>query len=75
MQSAVLGNSRSLMSVIRYMGKENAPASLVIKPFASLEIESLAVRDANICAILMAVIPALMIAAVGVVVLVRRKNT
>lgn len=75
MQSAVLGNSRSVMSVIKHMGKDNVPSSLTIKPFASLKIESLAVRDANIYATLLAIIPAVAFAAAGTVVLVRRKNT
>ena len=75
MQSAVLGNSRTLMSVIGFMGKENAPASLTIKPFASLEIESLAVSDANLCAVLLAAVPAVCAAVVGAVVLIRRKHS
>ena len=75
MQSGVLGNSRSLMSIIRFMGKENVPDSLSAKPFASLKIESLAVSDANLYAILIAAIPAVCVAGVGTFVLIRRKHS
>ena len=56
------------------MGKDNAPSSLVFKPFDSVEIESLTTMTANTLTVILAAVPALIIAAVGVFVLVRRKN-
>ena len=74
MQSAVLGNSRTLTQILRYMGKENAPADLVFKPFESTEIESLTTATANTLSLLLAAIPAFFFVIVGAVVLIRRKN-
>lgn len=74
MQSSVLGNSRTLTQMIRYMGKENAPASLVFKPFGEREIQSVTTRQANITTVVMTLIPAVVCTAVGAVVLVRRKQ-
>lgn len=75
MQSAVLGNSRALMSLIRYMGKDDVPADLVIKPFVGTEIESLTTADANLYTVILAAIPAVVLAVLGVVVIVRRRNS
>ncbi len=74
MQSAVLGNSRTLTEIIRYMGKDNAPSTLVFKPFGETDIQSLTTRNANITAIILAALPALACATVGAVVLIRRRN-
>ncbi len=74
MQSSVLGNSRAITEIIRYMGKENAPSSLVFKPFGESEIQSLTARDANIVTAFMVCLPAVIVSSVGIVVLVRRKN-
>ena len=74
MQSSVLGNSRTLTELIRYMGKENAPSKLVFKPFGETEIQSLTTREANITAIVLIALPALVCTSVGVVVLIRRRN-
>ena len=74
MQSSVLGNSRTLTQMIRYMGKENAPASLVFKPFGEKSIQSVTTREANITTVVMCVLPIITCATVGAVVLVRRKQ-
>lgn len=75
MQSIALGNNRTLMGIISYMGKENAPVELSYKPFASTEITAFTVKDANTVTVLLAVIPALACLVLGTVVLIRRKNT
>jgi hypothetical protein len=75
MQSAVLGNARTMTQLIRYMGKENAPASLTFKTFSGTEIQSLSTNTANTITVIMAAIPALTLTVLGVVVLVRRKNS
>ncbi len=74
MQSSVLGNSRTLTQMIRYMGKENAPASLVFKPFGERNIQSVTTRDANITTVVMTSLPIVACATVGAVVLIRRKQ-
>lgn len=75
MQSAVLGNNRTMTGILRYMGRENAPVDLVFKPFGSTEIESLTTSSANTITVLLAVIPAVVCLLLGTVVLVRRKNS
>ena len=74
MRSSVLGNSRTLTQMIRYMGKDNAPASLVFKPFGERSIQSITTREANITTAVMTVAPAVICACIGAVVLIRRKQ-
>jgi hypothetical protein len=74
MQSSVLGNSRALSEIINYMGKENVPSNLVFKPFGETKIQSLTSRSANIITVIMVALPAVAVAAVGAVVLIRRRN-
>jgi hypothetical protein len=57
------------------MGKDNAPVDLVFKPFGSTEIESLTTSTANLITVILAAVPTLACLIVGVVVLVRRKNS
>ena len=75
MSSAVLNNSRTVTALFRYMGRHNAPTELVFKPFGSTDIESLSTYTANTITIVMAAIPAVIITAVGLVVLIRRKHS
>ena len=75
MQSSVLGNSRTVTKLLGYMGKDNAPADLVFKPFGSTEIESLTTSTANLITVILAAVPTLACLIAGVVVLVRRKNS
>ena len=74
MKSSVLGNSRTLTQLIRYMGKENAPANLVFKPFGETNIQSITTRTANTVTLVMTLIPIAVCATVGAVVLIRRKQ-
>ena len=74
MQSAVLGNSRVMTELFKYMGKENAPTSMVFKPFEQTEIQSLTSRNANIITVVMTAIPAFAVSVTGGVILIRRKN-
>ncbi len=75
MQSAVLGNSRTLMGILRGMGKDNAPVELVFKPFGSTEIESLTTKTANTITVILTALPAVVFLGLGIVMLVRRRNT
>ncbi len=74
MQSSVIGNSRTMTQILRYMGKENAPANLVFKPFGEVRIQILTTRDANITTIILIALPAVACTAVGAVVLTRRRH-
>lgn len=74
MKSSVLGNSRTLTQLIRYMGKENAPANLVFKPFGETNIQSITTRTANTVTLVMTLAPVAVCATVGAVVLIRRKQ-
>ncbi len=74
MQSAVLGNSRMMTELIKYMGKENAPTGIVAKPFAQTEIHSLTSRNATVITVILAAVPAVAVSLVGGILLIRRKN-
>ena len=74
MKSAVIGNSRAISSIYKFMGKENSPSEIVFKPFASTDIESLTTSSANTITVVLALIPVLLFGISGVVVTVRRRN-
>ena len=73
LQSAVLGNARTLTEVVRYMGRDNAPSSLTFKSFSGTKIESLTTSVANTYTVVLAVVPAAIVAVSGAVILIRRK--
>lgn len=75
MQSAVLGNSRSIARIYKQLGRKQAPVDLVFKSFGSTDIEGLTARNANTITVSIVAIPAIVCAVVGVVILVRRKNS
>ena len=74
MNSAVLGNSRAMSMIYKFMGKTNAPTELVLKPFASTSIESLSSADAKKITVALTLSYALIFAVTGTVVLIRRKH-
>ena len=74
MSSAVLGNSRAMSMIYKFMGKTNAPTELVLKPFASTSIESLSSADAKKITFALTLSYALIFAVTGTVVLIRRKH-
>ena len=74
MQSSVLGNSRTLTEIIRYMGKDNAPSKLVFKPFGETSIQSLTTRNANVTTVILVALPIVACSLAGAVVLIRRRN-
>ncbi len=73
MKSAVIGNSRTITGIFKYMGRDNAPVDLVFSYFGSTEIEALTTKTANTVTVLLSLIPTVLCAAVGVFVLVRRR--
>ena len=74
MQSASLGNSRVIGEILRYMGKDDAPSTLVAKPMGQTDIESLTTRNATIITVIMVALPVIITATVGTAVIVRRRN-
>jgi len=74
MQSATLGNSRAVGEILRYMGKDNAPSTLVPKPMGETDIATLTTNDATIITVVMVALPMVTVTAIGTVVIVRRKN-
>ena len=73
LQSATYGNTDVLLSALRSMGKELVTVGLNHKPFASTTMETITVSQANQYTVVLTVIPAVIIFAVGIYVIVRRK--
>lgn len=73
LQSATYGNTDVLLSALRSMGKELVTVGLSHKPFADTTIETLTVAQANQYTVVLTVIPAALIFAAGIYVIVRRK--
>lgn len=74
MQSATLGNSRAIGELLRYMGKEDAPSTLVPKPMGQTEIATLTTNGASIITVIMVALPMVVVTVTGTVIIVRRKN-
>lgn len=71
--SNTYGNTDLMLSALRATGREFIPVGLDLKPFASTNIETLTTARANRYTIILILVPALITAAAGVYVLVRRK--
>lgn len=72
-QSNTYGNSDILYAVFRAVGKENVPTDIDRKPFAQTEIEGLTTSDANTYTAVLTIVPAAIVFAAGLVVIIRRK--
>ena len=75
LQSTVYGNNETIMRMISYMGYENVPLTLTSRALVTPPIQSLTRDEAASITILLCAIPTVIIAAVGVFVLVRRKHS
>lgn len=73
LQSAVYGNTDVLLSALRAMGKELVTVDLKHKPFASTDIDTITVSQANQYTVVLTVVPAVIIFGLGIFVMVRRK--
>lgn len=71
--SNTYGNSEVLLRSLVEMGKEAVPTSLDIKPFSDTTIDTLTVKRANAYTVTLTVIPAAVVFAVGIFVIIRRK--
>jgi len=74
LQSAVYGNTDTLLRVFTLLGRENVPEKMTIKPFSSQEISIITTSQMLFWTITLAVVPALTVALVGVIVLVKRRH-
>ncbi len=73
MQSGVYDNSAFLLTAMEAMGQEEIPIQLAAQPFADETIRSLTTAAARNITIALVAIPALVVAATGMIVLIRRK--
>ena len=74
LQSAVYGNNDALMRSLRHMGKEFTTEGLTIKPFASTEISIITTSQMLKWTLALSVTPAVILAALAVTILVKRRR-
>ena len=73
LQSAVLDNPDAMQRLFSVMGQTHTTEGLQIKPFSTTDIETITTAQMLRWTICLSVIPAALVAAVGIVVLVRRR--
>ncbi|MCQ2429198.1 MAG: GldG family protein [Clostridia bacterium] len=74
MQSGVYDNETLLLSALAAMGKDDTPLNLTSQPFSDDSIRILTTAEARTITICLTVIPAVLAAVLGLVILIRRKN-
>ncbi len=74
LQSAVYGNTDTMMRTFRELGKTHTPEGLTLKPFESLDISTVTTRQMLWWTVGLAVTPAVVMTAVAVTVLVKRRH-
>ena len=74
LQSNSYGNNDLLLTALRAIGKEPVPVGLTFKPFADFTIDTITTSEATQYTVVLTVVPALIAAITGIVVIVRRKN-
>ncbi len=72
--SEAYGNGDLVLSIGRAIGQEPVPVGLAPKPFADSTIDVITAAEATQYTVTLTVLPAICALAVGIVVLVRRKN-
>ncbi len=72
--ASAYGNRDLLLTVLRDIGREPVPVGLEFKPFADLTIDTITTSEATQYTVVLAIIPAIVALACGIVVIVRRKN-
>ena len=75
LQSAVYANADAMLGLLRYCGRENVPQGLPVKPFLSQNISSITTAQMLAWTITLAVTPAVLVSAIAIVVLVRRRRS
>lgn len=74
LQSAVYGNTDTMMRLFTSIGKVNTPEGLTIKPFESKGISTVTTAQMWRWTLALALIPAVVCTALGVTVLIRRRR-
>lgn len=74
LQSAVYGNTDSMLRLFRTVGKEITPEGLTVQPFASRDISTITTAQMLRWTIGLALTPAIVITAIAVFVLVKRRR-
>lgn len=74
LQSAVYGNTDTMMRLFTNLGKTNTPEGLTIKPFESKGISTITTAQMWRWTVILAVIPAVVCTVLGVVILLRRRR-
>ncbi len=73
LQSGVYGNGPFLLTAMEAMGKEEIPISLVSQPFSDDTIHIMTTATARNITVLLVALPVLVVTAIGLIVLIRRK--
>ena len=74
MQSAVYGNSDTLFSLLEKTGDVHTPGGLTIKPFESYVISTITTSEMLMWTLTLSITPAVVILAVALVVLIKRRR-
>ncbi len=74
LQSAVYGNTDTMMRVLATFGKKNLPEGLTIKPFESTKISTVTTSQMWGWTLVLAILPAVVTTGAAVVYLVRRRR-
>ena len=75
LQSAVYGNTDTLLHLFGQLGKENVPEGLTIQPFESTDISTITTAQMLRWTLTLAIVPAVAVTLAGIVVLIRRRRT
>ncbi|MBE6634280.1 MAG: hypothetical protein E7620_08085 [Ruminococcaceae bacterium] len=74
LQSAVHGNTDTMMQLFERLGKTNTPKGLTIKPFQSTDISTVTTAQMWKWTVALALIPVVSVSVAAILILVRRRN-
>ena len=74
LQSVVYGNNDVLFRMLKIFGKNHTPEGLTAKPFQTEGISMITTREMTAWTVALAVTPALVLTAIALVVLIRRRR-
>ena len=74
LQSNSYGNTDFLLTTLRAIGREPVPVGLMFKPFADDTIDTITTAEATQYTVVLAVVPVLIAAITGAVIIIRRKH-
>lgn len=74
LQSNSYGNTDFLLTALRAIGREPVPVGLMFKPFADDTIDTVTTSEATQYTVVLAVVPMIIAAVTGAVIIIRRKH-